>query len=86
MGNPCHSTSPSHSTHDKSQGTSLRENSSSQDQNSMGKGGQIRELEAMPFVSSSATSDSERFDSTMQSFFLIVVKYVVDVFQPLSYV
>ena len=52
----------------------------------MGKGGQIRELEAMPFVSSSATSDSERFDSTMQSFFLIVVKYVVDVFQPLSYI
>ena len=53
----------------------------------MAKGGQIRELEAMPCVSSSATSDSERCDSTMQAFFfLIVVKYIVDVVQPLSYV
>ena len=70
MGDPCHSTSPSHSTHDKSQGTSLRENSSSQDQKSVGNGGQIREQEAMPCVSSSATSDSERCDSTMQGFVL----------------
>ena len=49
----------------------------------MGKGGQIRELEALPCVSSSATLGSERFDSTMQV--LIVVKYVVDVVQSLSY-
>ena len=78
-----HSSSSCHSTHSKTQGTSLRENSSSQDQERKGKGGQIRELEALPCVSSSATSGFERFDSTMQV--LIVVKYVVDVVQSLSY-
>ena len=40
-------------------------------------------MEALPCVSSSATSGSERFNSTMQV--LIVVKYVIDIVQSLSY-
>ena len=50
VGNPCHSTSSCHWTHDKTQGTSLRENSPSHEQARLGKGGQIRELETMPCV------------------------------------
>ena len=42
VGNPCHSTSSCHWTHDKTQGTSLRENSSSREQERIGKWGQIR--------------------------------------------
>ena len=51
VGNRCHSTSSCHWTCDKIQGTSLRENSSSHEQERVGKGGQIRELETMPCVS-----------------------------------
>ena len=40
--NPYHSTSACHWTHDKTQDTSLRENSSSHEQKRLGKGGQIR--------------------------------------------
>ena len=47
-------------------GTSLRENSSSHDQEKVGKGSQIRELGAMPCVSCPAHSCSERFSDTMQ--------------------
>ena len=41
VGNHCHSTSACHWTHDKTQDTSLRENSS-HEQDRLGKGGQIR--------------------------------------------
>ena len=65
MGNLCHSTSACHWTRDKTQGTSLRENSSSHDQERVGKASQIRELEAMPRVGCTALSCSERFNATV---------------------
>lgn len=61
VGNPCHSTSACHWTHDKTQGTSISENPSSHEQESLGKGGQIRELEATPCVICPVLSCSQRF-------------------------
>ena len=66
VGNLCHSTSSCHWTRDKTQGTSLRENSSSHEWERLGKGGQIRELETTPCVICPVPSYSQGFCATMQ--------------------
>ena len=66
VGNHCHSTSACHWTHDKTEGTSLRENSSSHEYERLGKGGQIRELETVPCVICPVPSCSQGFCATIQ--------------------
>ena len=68
VGNLCHSTSSCHWTHDKTQGSSLRENSSSHEWERLGKGGQIRELETMPCVIYPVPSCSQGFCATIQAY------------------
>ena len=68
VGNLCHSTSSCHWTHDKTQGSSLRENSSSHEQERLGKRGQIRELETMPCVIYPVPSCSQGFCATIQAY------------------
>ena len=51
----------------------MRENSSNHNQKRVGKGCQIRDLEAMPCVSYPALLFSERFNANM--YFLCMIKY-----------
>ena len=85
MGDPCHSTSPSHSTHDKSQGTSLRENSS-KIKTAWEKGARLENWRPCHLLAPLLPQILKDLILLCSLFFLIVVKYVVDVFQPLSYV
>ena len=74
VGNHRHSTSSCHWTHDKTQGTSLRENSSSHEQERVGKGG-VRSESWRPCNVSSALFSHVLKDSVLLFRFICVLQY-----------